>query len=118
MARESPESRQVRLAKNQALFRAVNERVEALTNELGTTGEHTFVCECANPACGSRIELALGEYEAIRRNPTHFVVLPDHVFPDVEVIVDDRARYVVVEKIGAAGEVAAAADERSTADVS
>ena len=118
MASESLESRQVRLAKNQALFRAVNERVEALTNELGTSGQHVFVCECANPECGSRIELTLGEYKSIRRNPTHFFVLPDHVFPDVEFIVDDRTRYVVVEKIGAAGEVAATADARSTADVS
>ena len=118
MANEAFEGRQIRLAKNQALFRAVNERVEALANESGTRGQHDFVCECASPECGSRIELAIGEYEAIRRIPTHFFVLPHHVFPEVEVIVDDRSRYVVVEKMGAAGEVATAVDARRAAAVS
>ena len=32
----------------------------------------------------SHIELARDEYEGIRLNAAHFVVLPDHVFPEVE----------------------------------
>ena len=63
--------------------------------------------------CGTYIELAQGEYETIRRAPTHFFVLPDHVFPEVETIVDDRGRYVVVEKFGAGGRVVEAIDAES-----
>jgi hypothetical protein len=113
MENESLEARQVRLGKNQSLFRSVNERVEKISEQQATLGPVDFLCECATPNCGSRIELAHGEYEAIRRNPAHFFVLPDHVFPEVENIVDDRGRYVVVEKFGAAGRVASSIDART-----
>ena len=115
MADDSLEARQVRLAKNQALFRAVNEQVEAISVKQTTAGPIDFVCECASPDCGGTIELEHGEYEAIRRNPTHFFVLPDHVFPEVENVIGDRGRYVVVEKFGAGGRTAAAvADQGRT----
>ena len=69
-----------------------------------------LLCECADPNCDAYIELTQGEYEAVRRNPTRFFVLPDHVFPEVETIVDDRGRYVVVEKFGAGARVVEAID--------
>jgi hypothetical protein len=112
MPNDSLEARQIRLAKNQALFRAVNEEVENIAEIQTDPGPISFVCECAMPDCGSAIELAHGEYEAIRRNPTHFFVLTDHVFPEVENIIDDRGRYVVVEKFGAGGRLVAAVDDR------
>ncbi len=105
MATDSLEARQVRLGKNQALFRAVNEQIEHIAGEQTMSGQLSFLCECASPDCGAYIELTRGEYEAIRRDPTHFFVLPDHVFPEVETIVDDRGRYVVVEKFGAGARV-------------
>jgi hypothetical protein len=114
MPHDSLEARQVRLGKNQALFRTVNEQVEKIATEQTTADPIGFICECATPNCGSHIELAHGEYEAIRRNPTHFFVLPDHVFPEVEKIVDDRGRYVIVEKFGAGGRLAAAVDVRGS----
>jgi hypothetical protein len=117
MSDDSLEARQVRLAKNQALFRAVNEEVENIAENQTDPGPISFVCECATPDCGSPIELAHGEYEAIRRDPKHFFVLAGHVFPEVENIIDDRGRYVVVEKFGAGGRVAAAVgDERNTGE--
>ena len=108
MSNGSLDERQTRLAKNQALFRSVNERVEKISDQQTTHGPINFICECANPDCGATIELSHGEYEAIRRNPTHFFVLSDHVYPEVENVVDDRGRYVVVEKFGAGGRVAEA----------
>jgi hypothetical protein len=114
MVNESLEARQIRLAKNQSLFRAVNERVEKISAQQPSDGPISFVCECAKPDCGNRIELEQGEYEAIRADPTHFFVLPDHVFPEAEIVIDDRDRYVVVEKIGAAGAVAEAIGTPST----
>jgi hypothetical protein len=105
---DSGEARQVRLGKNQSLFRSVNERVEKIIEQQTTYGPVKFICECANPECGASIELTLGEYEAIRKDPTHFFVLPDHVFPEVENVVDDRGRYVVVEKFGGGQRIAEA----------
>jgi len=107
------EARQTRLGNNQSLFRSVNEEVELLTDGAALPGAATFFCECANPDCSSEIVLALDEYRSVRDHPKRFVVLPDHVFADVEVIVEDRGRYLIVEKFGAGGEVAASTDQRS-----
>jgi hypothetical protein len=115
MATDPLEARQVRLGKNQALFRAVNEEIEHIGEEQTTAGPLSFLCECASAACGAYIELAHGEYEGIRRSPIHFFVLPNHVFPEVETIVADRGSYVVVEKFGAGGRFVEAIDARSLA---
>jgi hypothetical protein len=106
MATDPLEARQVRLGKNQALFRAVNEQIEHIAEEQTTAGPLSFLCECANPRCGAYIELAHGEYEAIRQNPTRFFVRTDHVFPEVETIVD----YVTIALPG--GDVTIAWDTR------
>jgi hypothetical protein len=113
MATDSLETRQIRLGKNQALFRAVNGQIEQIAEGNATVSPINFLCECASPDCGAYIELAQGEYEAIRQDPTHFFVLPDHVFPEVETILDDRGRYVVVEKFGAGARVVEAIDADS-----
>ena len=105
MATDPLEARQVRLAKNQALFRAVNDQIDFMAQEQSTVLPLNFLCECADSDCDHYIELTQGEYEAVRQSPTHFFVLPDHVFPEVETIADDRGRYVVVEKFGAGGRV-------------
>jgi hypothetical protein len=47
-----------RLARNQALYRKVNERVQDLTDDYGTT---EFVCECSTTACIDIIELTNAE---------------------------------------------------------
>jgi hypothetical protein len=57
-----PESLE-RLARNQALFREVNERIETIAGDSETV---EFVCECSNPDCISTIELKMGEYERVR----------------------------------------------------
>ena len=65
------------------------------------------------PNCDAYIEVTQGEYEAVRRDPTRFFVLPDHVYAEVETIVADRGRYVLVEKFGAGGRVVVAIDAAS-----
>jgi hypothetical protein len=111
MATDPLEARQARLGKNQALFRSVNEQIEYIAKEQTTVIPLDFLCECADPDCDTYIGLTQGEYEAIRQNPTRFFVLPDHVFPEVETIVDDRGRYVIVEKFGAGARVVEAIHE-------
>lgn len=105
--------RKERLARNEALFREVNERLEELGRRTGTTdGGLDFVCECADESCTERIHLSLPEYEELRSDPTHFAVLPGHEV-SVEHVVADRGRYRIVAKDGAAGALAEETDPRS-----
>jgi hypothetical protein len=94
-----------RAARNQSLFRDINERIEELQFDHGqrTSG---YVCECLDTTCTELIQVEHDEYKRIRRNPTEFVVVPGHEYPAVEEVVDKTARWYVVRKIGAGGEVA------------
>jgi hypothetical protein len=117
MPTDSADVRGIRLAKNQALFRSVNERVAIISRTVSTFGRLEFMCECGIHECGQYVELTREEFEAVRLQPTHFFVLPGHVFPETEVVVEDRGRYLIVEKFGAAGGVALVTDDRARATV-
>jgi hypothetical protein len=113
---EDQRGRDVRAAKNQSLFRDINERIEDLNEGFGLVlpvGE--WICECANDACTVRIEMTADEYEAVRTEGARFFVAPDdeHVWPDVEEITARHERYWIVEKIGQAGRLAKQADPRA-----
>jgi hypothetical protein len=87
-----------RLARNQALFREVNEQLAAIHG--GGDGELTeFVCECSNTECIGTIRLDLSEYERIRSNPTWFVIHVDHDIAQIERVVSRDGGYAVVEKL-------------------
>ena len=104
-------SREERLAANENLFRRVNERVE----DLAAAGEPVdFVCECADVDCGERVTLTLEAYEDARSAPNRFVIRTGHERPDVERVIDQGSGYVLVEKLGRAGEIAAEDDPRTT----
>lgn len=107
--------RESRAARNQSLFRDVNERIEEMSL---TTTLVEFVCECANVECTERMPLRLGEYGSVRQDGTRFAVLPGHVLPDVERVVERHDRYEVVEKARHAGETAAELDPRAPAGAS
>jgi hypothetical protein len=93
----------LRAARNQSLRRKVNARIF----ELGGFSAFTeYVCECPLRACGAHVSLAVDEYLEIRRDPTHFVVVPGHR-PTADRIVRETDRYRVVEKSGDAGRLAA-----------
>jgi hypothetical protein len=92
-----------RLARNQALFREVNERIEAIASD-NTNIE--FVCECSDTGCIETIDLRLTDYEQIRANPLRFVIKPGHEIDAVErVISEDGGGYAVVEKHEAEGDL-------------
>ena len=52
------------------------------------------------------------EYEKLRRIPTHFAVLRGHDIPEVERVVEENERFVVVEKFGESAVVAINLDPR------
>lgn len=109
MESSSDEQREVRAARNQSLFRAVNEKMRDLNGAVASLTEmFTVACECADLACLEVIDISPSEYEAVRAHPRRFVVRPKHLYPGIETVVRETQTYVVVEKIATAGEVAEA----------
>jgi hypothetical protein len=103
-----------RIAKNEASFRDINERLEAGLRQVRHTPERLeFICECGDRGCEATVQLSFDEYEAVRRDSRRFFVVPGHVFPETERVVAGNDRYEVVEKFGEAVEVTDAADRRS-----
>jgi hypothetical protein len=108
--------REVKAAKNQSLFREVNERIKQVGAESKSWADNDdAICECANDFCSERIAVDQAEYESVRQTPTRFMVFPsdDHVFPDVEQVVVKTERYWVVEKVDQAAAVATKFDPRA-----
>ena len=102
-----------RAARNEALFRRVNERVEDINEAFEPIlGETDFFCECADIDCMERIRMSLQEYEALRQVSKQFAVKPGHEDPRTERAIEERVGYVIVEKIGHAGERAEQLDPR------
>jgi hypothetical protein len=99
-----------RVARNESLFREVNERIHELEESFGARAPGadmaSFVCECATEGCATRVQMTLDEYQLARRRPTRFLVAPGHARPDFERIVWRTDRFELVEKFGEAGEVA------------
>jgi hypothetical protein len=102
-----------RAARNEALFRRVNERVEDINRAFEPIlGETDFFCECADIECMEKIRMSLADYDALRQESTHFAVKPGHEDPATERALEERVGYVIVEKIGHAGERAEQLDPR------
>jgi hypothetical protein len=68
--------RQERRARNESLFRDVNERIARVNQALAVTDYAEFVCECDDLGCSERFEMSLRDYERLRADPTTFVVVP------------------------------------------
>jgi hypothetical protein len=106
------EESQRRIARNEAVFRRVNEALRTgRWPDAGTAGD-AFRCECARLGCTRLIELTAAEYERIRAHPRRFLVAPGHELPEAENVVERGEGYIVVEKRGAAATVAEATDPR------
>jgi hypothetical protein len=107
-------SREERVARNEALFREVNERIQDVSEGARSPSATDFVCECGDAECTQPMPLTSREYEEVRRDPTHFAVLPGHVVPDVEVVVAHNERFAVVAKTDPqAARIAVREDPRS-----
>jgi hypothetical protein len=92
------EVRQERVAKNESLFRDVNERIKEVNRDLLADERSDYLCECGSRDCTLPISLTLVEYERVRRVPTHFAIVPGHEVTDVERVVSQTEHYAIVEK--------------------
>ena len=93
-----------RAARNEEVFRRVNEGIAAGAEQHSVSGTQPFHCECDRVSCFDTIEIAPARYEQIVRERYRFVVIPGHEDPRIERIVGTESHFVVVEKIGEARE--------------
>jgi hypothetical protein len=100
------------LAKNEELFREVNERIETVNQTVEDDSLMEYLCECDRPGCYDKVKATRGEYESVRAESTHFIVLPGHEDPRIERVVLVNERFLVVEKQGEAGRDAEVTDPR------
>jgi len=111
------DARRERLAKNEAIFREVNERVGEVASSFDLSGRGDyyvdFVCECADSTCFEQVSLTLAEYREIRSNPIRFALVNGHVDLEVDRVVGRNDRFTTVEKKGEAAERAAELDPRT-----
>lgn len=109
------ENEMLRAARNQSLYREVNEKIVALNEAFGDVLDagSTWVCECADTSCTEALEMTLGEYEQLRTHPNRFAVARGHVLPEVERVLDENDRYQIVEKLGVGGSYAIEHDPRA-----
>jgi hypothetical protein len=90
-----------RLARNEAMFREANERVEDINRTFGEiTGSFEIFCECRDRACTERISVPVAVYERVRGNAKHFLLCVGHEDPEVDRLLEDHETYVIVEKEG------------------
>jgi len=101
-----------RVARNEALFRHANEQIEAAATSFRIEPV-PFLCECADERCTEIVKLPLAEYEEVRADSRRFLTAPGHeAIHDHGRVIEHRDTYVVVEKTGAAGDLAEQLDER------
>ncbi len=96
------DARRGRQARNEALIREVNERLEDVAGRGGALDLFEFHCECgAEPFCGELVAMTLEEYDAVRAQDDRFAVVPGHETPAIERVVVREERFVIVDKLPA-----------------
>ena len=104
--------RHARFARNEAIFREVNERIDELA-QRGELDTLHILCECGNPDCKEPLTVSVAQYERVRQEPTDFFVAPGHVIPAIEKVIDGTAGFEVVRKLAEERELARKTDPRS-----
>jgi hypothetical protein len=108
--------REVRAARNQSMFRVVNERMRALNEAFAAlTDTYTIACECYDTGCIATIQIRAEDYLRVRAEPRRFVVRRGHLLTDLEHVVRESDEYVVVEKTDTAGDLAELLDPHAAA---
>lgn len=109
---------QERIALNQSTFRDANKRIEQAASGMNLDGLVPFVCECPDPGCVTIVQLTLDTYRDLRRNSRRFFGAPGHQVISLDagaaVLVAEFPDYVVLDKVGRAGEIAEEKDRKET----
>ena len=97
-----------RIARNDAVFRKVNEEIREAAERIEVDMKVPFICECADPNCRKLLRLTLEEYRAVRSDARHFINAPGHeaAAQGWGEVVARSDGYVTEEKVAVAGEIA------------
>jgi hypothetical protein len=93
-----------RAARNEEVFRSVNERIDEAAELHGRDVALRFHCECGHASCFETIDLMPDAYERVSAHGHWFIVLPGHEEPEIERVVERHDEWLVVEKVGEARE--------------
>jgi hypothetical protein len=86
-------------ARNQALYRMVNNRILDVNDEFGEWDHAELLCECGTLGCETTVRLTAHEYSSVRAQPIRFVTAVGHFAPIVDVVVEKDERYWIVETL-------------------
>lgn len=83
-------------------MRTVNEQIAGLDERADWAApgqQFDFQCECGKTGgCDARVLMTLEEYERVRGERDRFAVAPGHETPEIEQVVEQDERYVIVDK--------------------
>jgi hypothetical protein len=95
-----------RQARNEALLREVNERINSLDRRAERAGvtdagsTFGFHCECGRGGgCTEMLWMTLSEYDKVRQQDDRFALVPGHETPSLERVVERSDRYLIVDKV-------------------
>jgi hypothetical protein len=91
-----------RAARNEEIFRGVNDRIDEGAERHRVEAPLPFHCECGRASCVETIDIRPPDYERIVSDRFRFVLIPGHEEAEIERIVERHDDFVVVEKIGEA----------------
>lgn len=94
------ESHRIKTARNRAFLREWGD-LHAVRRSSGRT---ELRCECGDLRCNAKLELTDAEYQSVRVSRLRFPIVPGHVIPGLERVIEVNERYAVVEKLGQAAE--------------
>jgi hypothetical protein len=96
-----------RIARNNGIFRAANERIRDSAKSYELDGALPFICECADEACTTVMRVPLEKYAEVREHARRFLVATERHLPAEGEgrVVEETGTYVVFEKTGRAGEL-------------
>ncbi len=100
-------------ADRQVLFRHLNEEIRRIADSFDPDEALELCCECELGDCFARFSVSHQQYETVRRFPTRYLVLADHVSSEERIVeVLSGSGSVVVEKIGVGAQTAILGDSR------
>ena len=90
--------REERLALNEALFRVANERMADWEERHADEETELYHCECAELGCRMKVPMTRADYERVRRDSAHFLLVPGHEKPTIEPVVESHDDWSIIEK--------------------
>ena len=104
--------REERLAENEAMFRAANERMAEWEEHRINDAEELYFCECADNDCREKVSLRKADYEKVRSVSRHFLIAVGHEIPDIEAVIETHEGWAVIEKNPEVTETVESSDPR------